>query len=124
MSAAALARYKSVQITTSSPGAILVMLFEGLLRFLGEAATAMRAGDRGRAGEVISRAHAILDELAATLDPGPAPELVDNLRGIYSFCMTRIVEANAKQDPRMLDDAARILQPISDAFRAAAAQAL
>ena len=115
----ALSRYRSVQINTSSPGALLMMLFDGLLRFLGEAATAMRGGDRSRAGERISRAHAILDELNATLKPEAAPELCDRLRSIYMFCMSHLVQANVQQSPEMIDEVSRVLKPIRDAFQVA-----
>jgi flagellin-specific chaperone FliS len=33
----AIAKYRSVQVTTASPGQLLVMLYDGLFRFLGEA---------------------------------------------------------------------------------------
>jgi flagellar protein FliS len=115
----ALHRYRSVQINTSSPGVLLMMLLDGLMRFLGEASTAMRAGDRGRAGERISRSHAILDELNATLKPEAAPELCERLRGIYLFCMGHLVRSNVEQDPNMIDEVVRILKPIRDAFQTA-----
>jgi flagellar protein FliS len=119
MNSAAIARYRNVQVTTSSPGEILVMLYAGLLRFLGEGAQAMRAGDRARAGERISRAHAILDELTATLNPDHAPELADNLLALYGWSIRRIIEANCQQKADYLDEVARVLGPIEEAFRAA-----
>lgn len=115
----ALARYRNVQITTSSPGTLLLMLYDGLMRFLGEAATAMRAGDRARAGERISKAHAILDELNVTLKSDAAPELVDRLRGIYMFCMSHLVMANCEQDANRIDEVLRILKPLREAWQAA-----
>lgn len=109
-------RYKAVQVKTCSPGEIVVLLYQGVLRFLGEAAVAMRAGDRARAGDRIDRAHAILSELATTLRREAAPELCDELQGIYFFCMGHIVEANLHQDPTRLDAAAHVLTPLSEAF--------
>lgn len=114
-----LARYRSVQINTSSPGALLMMLFDGLMRFLGEASGAMRAGDMARAGERISRSHAILDELNATLKPDAAPELCERLRSIYLFCMSHLVQANIQKSPDMVDEVSRVLKPIRDAFHVA-----
>src|SRR5579884_2100577 len=96
---AALARYAAVKVTTANPGQLLVMLYDGLLRFLREAQAAMRADDRARAGERISRAHAILEHLMAGLDPTHAPELCDRLRSLYVFCMHHLVRANLDRDP-------------------------
>ena len=74
-----LSRYGTVQVTTSTPGQLLVMMYDGLFRFLGEAVVAMRANDRARSGERISRSHSILEMLASTLEPDHAPELCENL---------------------------------------------
>lgn len=112
----AIAKYKSVQVTTCSPGELLVMLYNGLFRFLGEAAAAIRLGDRATAGERIGRSHDILAELAAGLNPVHAPELCDNLQAIYFFCMTRIVEANLHQDADRIEDVVRILTPLREAW--------
>ncbi|MFM7295790.1 MAG: flagellar export chaperone FliS [Planctomycetota bacterium] len=117
-----LARYGTVQMTTSSPGQILVMLYDGLFRFLGEARTAITTRDRARAGERISRSHAILDLLDSTLDPTHAPELCDNLHELYLFCMSRIVTANINQDVTPLDEVLRVLGPLREAWKEAIAR--
>lgn len=118
MSAATvLSRYGTVQVTTSSPGQVLVMLYDGLFRFVTEAQTAMRARDRARAGERIGRAHAILDLLASTIDPSHSPALADNLVGLYRFCMAHLIQANVLQDPEKLAEVTRVLAPLREAWR-------
>lgn len=112
------ARYKGVQVQTCSPVQLLVMLFDGALRFVGEAQTAMVAKDRARAGERIGRAHAIVSELAATLDPEAAPELCENLLALYAFSSRRLLEANIAQDPKLLADVVTALTPIREGFAA------
>jgi flagellar protein FliS len=113
---AALARYGAVKVTTASPGQILLMLYDGLLRFLREAQAAMAAKDRRRAGERVSRAHAILAELLSTLDPSQAPELCQRLQGVYSFCMHHLIRANLEQSPEKLGVVLAILSPLRDAW--------
>jgi flagellar secretion chaperone FliS len=113
---AALARYGAVKVTTASPGQILLMLYDGLLRFLREAQGAMTANDRKRAGERVSRAHAILAELLGSLDPTHAPELCQRLQGVYSFCMQHVVRANLEQNPAKLGEVLAILSPLRDAW--------
>lgn len=118
----AINRYKSVQVKTSNPGDLLVMLFDGCFRFLKEAHHAMEEGNRPRAGERLDRAYAILSELVSTLRPEVWPELCENLEGVYLFTMSHIVQANLKQDPEMVEDIIRILDPLRDAFREAVRQ--
>lgn len=117
MSANAIARYRAIQVTTSTPQQILLMLYDGLFRFMGEARTAMAVGDRARAGERISKAHAILDELFATLDTSKAPDLCETLGGVYLFAMSHLVDANVKQDPALVDETIRVLTPLHEAWQ-------
>jgi flagellar secretion chaperone FliS len=119
---AALARYGAVKVTTASPGQLLLMLYDGLLRFLREAQAAMIAKDRKRAGERVSRAHAILAELLGTLDPSQSPELCQRLQGVYSFCMQHVVRANVEQSPEKLGVVLAILSPLRDAWVSAVAE--
>ena len=116
---AALARYGAVKVTTANPGQILLMLYDGLLRFLRDAQAAMTAKDRKRAGERISRSHAILAELLGSLDVAQAPVLCQHLQGLYSFCMRHIVRANLEQDPDKLGEVIVLLSPLRDAWMTA-----
>jgi flagellar protein FliS len=119
---AALARYGAVKVTTANPGQILLMLYDGLLRFLREAQTAMEAGNRKKAGERISRAHAILAQLLAGLDATQAPKLCEHLQGVYMFCMSHVVRANLEQAPAKLAEVVNILSPLRDAWVTAVAE--
>jgi flagellar protein FliS len=116
---AALARYGAVKVTTSSPGQVLVMLYDGLLRFLRDAQTAMIAKDRVKTGERISRSHAILAQLLGTLDSSHNPQLCVQLQALYVFCMQHLLRANIAQNPDMIGEIVVILSPLRDAWATA-----
>lgn len=117
MSAAAVAnRYKGVQVQTATPVQIVALLYGGILRFVGEADLAMEKNDRGRTGDRIGKAMAIVDELAATLDPSHAPELADNLNALYAFCKRRLFDANLHQDRKALADVVIAVTPLKEAW--------
>jgi flagellar protein FliS len=118
---AALARYGAVKVTTSTPGNLLVMLYDGLLRFLREAEAAMVAKERRKCGEKLSRANAILAELLGTLDPTHNPALCANLQNLYIFCMNHLLKANIQQKPEMLGEIINVLTPLRDAWAKAVA---
>jgi len=118
----ALAKYGAVKVTTANPGQILVMLYDGLLRFLRDASDAMTARQRGRAGESISRAMSIVRQLLGDLDPSHAPDLCQNLRALYVFCIQHLMHANIEQDPAKVDEVIRLLSPLRDAWVEAVAQ--
>jgi len=118
----ALAKYGAVKVTTANPGQILVMLYDGLLRFLRDASDAMTANRRGRSGESISRAMSILRQLLGDLDPSHAPELCQNLRALYMFCIQHLVRANIEQNPAKVEEVVGLLSPLRDAWVEAVAQ--
>lgn len=109
--------YRSTQLKTCSPAQLVVLLYDGIFRFAGEAKAAMSAKDWARAGERTSRIHAILEHLLTGLDSAAAPELAATLSSLYVHCMTEVVSANAQRDPGKLDDVLRVLSPLRDAWR-------
>jgi flagellar protein FliS len=114
-------RYKGVQVATASPVQIVAMLHDGILRFVSEAQAALETDDRARVGDRLEHAQAIFDELAATLDPKHAPELADNLLGLYFFCKRRLTTANLERTHAPLEDVVRVVTPLRDAWATLAA---
>jgi flagellar protein FliS len=114
-----IARYQSVQITTSSPGEVLIALLDGLFKFLHVAKHCLGSGDRARAGQSMSRAHAIISELLTSLDHSQAPELCQNLASIYDFCLSRLSHANRHNDSKAIEEVMRVMTPIREAFTTA-----
>jgi flagellar secretion chaperone FliS len=68
-----------------------------------------------QASEKLSRAEAIIDELLATLDMD-AGEVADRLQSIYVFCKTRLIEARIERDAVRVDQVARLLAELRDAW--------
>jgi flagellar protein FliS len=117
-----LARYGAVSITTSSPGQLLLMLYDGLFRCLREAMTAIETKDHARVGERTSRSLSIIEQFIVGLDYSKFPALCDNLLPLYQFCMKQVVLANVRQDPAPLADVLRVLVPLREAWGTAVEQ--
>jgi flagellar protein FliS len=121
MSAASLrARYLGASIATASPQQLLVMLYDRLALDLERGHDALVAGDREAAGEQLKHAQEIVLELRASLkievwDGGP------RLAALYSWLLTELIAANVKGDLRRVGDCRRIVEPLRDAWREAAA---
>ena len=113
---AAASKYRGVQLQTSSPAQLVVMLYDGILRFVAEAHAALEVDDRARMGERIGKAIAIVDELTATLDHKYAPELAENMTALYGFAKRRLHEANVNLDAQCLADVKTAIVPLRDAF--------
>lgn len=115
-------RYQSIRAETSSPGEILLALYSGLFRFLKGARTSIEQGDRQAASKLLNRAHAIISELYIALDRESAPELCEQLAGVYDFCMDRVARANASGDIALVDEVVRVMTPLKEAWEVAVPQ--
>jgi flagellar protein FliS len=111
--------YKQNRNATATPGELLLALYDGLFRFMNQAKVCFEHGERARAGELLSKAHAILSELFIALDHQVAPELCEQLSSLYEFCMDRVTQANLKGEVVYVDEAIRVLTPLRDAWRQA-----
>jgi flagellar protein FliS len=108
--------YKQQSILTATPGQLVVMLYDGCLRFLHQAAYAMRGGDMTESNARLMRAEAIIDELHATLDLETGGVVASRLQGIYVFCNRQLLEARAAGEPEMIDKVGELLGELRDAW--------
>jgi flagellar protein FliS len=90
--------YQQARANTASPGELVVMLYDGIVRFCDRAVERIEAGDTAGAGTATTRALAIIDYLQTILDPNPAPELVERLDALYAFWSRQITSANSSRD--------------------------
>jgi flagellar protein FliS len=116
-------RYNQVRMTTSSPGELLLALYDGLFRFLNGAKICIERKEMPRARELLSKSYAILSELYIALDHSHAPELCANLEALYGFCMDRVMGASRKGLIEPIDEVVRVLTPLREAWQIAVPQA-
>jgi flagellar secretion chaperone FliS len=121
MSTASLrARYLGDSVATASPHQLLVMLYDRLALDLERGEEALVEDDRDRAREQLLHAQEIVMELRASLrvevwDGGP------RLAALYAWLLQELIQANLKGDVRRVRDSRRIVEPLRDAWRQAAA---
>jgi flagellar protein FliS len=113
--------YRDSAILTAPPERLLVMLYDGANRFLIQAATALRSGDLSAMNDRLRRAEAIITELRQTLDMSQG-EVASNLESIYSFCQRLLLESRLKRDPEPIEQVAKLLRELRDAWDQAAAK--
>jgi flagellar protein FliS len=116
-------RYSQVRMTTSTPGELLLALYDGLFRFLNQAKICMQAKQIPRGRELLSKSYAILSELYIALDHSVFPELCANLEALYGFAMDRVTLASRKGLVEPIDDVIRVLTPLREAWQVAVPQA-
>jgi len=112
--------YRESSVLTASPEQLVVMLYDGALRFLRQTEVAFGEGAWQHGGERMARAEAIIDELLATLNLG-AGELAHRLQAIYVFCKTHLIEARLQRDSAKVRAVIRLLDDLRDAWAQIAA---
>jgi flagellar protein FliS len=119
--AAHTAAYRQQSVLTATPGQLVVMLYDGCLRFLHQTSHAMRNGLRGEANARLRRAEAIISELLTTLDLEQGGDIASRLQGIYVFSLRHLTEARREHDAEMVDEVAELLAELRDAWAQIAA---
>jgi flagellar secretion chaperone FliS len=107
--------YAESSILTATPEQLVVMLYDGAIRFLRQSAEYMRAGQREQSRNRMSRAEAIIDELNSTLDMSYG-DIPAHLRSIYLFCKRHLIHANVNSDPEAIETVARLLGELRESW--------
>ena len=97
------------------------MLYDGALRFVGEAKQADARGDIHGRGHAISRCLAIIAELQSSLNVEQGGPIAEELDRIYTYVNSRLVDVSLKQDVGALDEIHGLLSTIRDGWAGIAA---
>lgn len=95
-------QYKENAILTASPEELVLMLYNGIVRFIEEAKGAIEKKDYMAANNSIQRAQDIITELMLTLDMNY--DISKNLYSLYDYMLRRLIDANVKKDVAILEE--------------------
>jgi flagellar secretion chaperone FliS len=108
-------------VATASPHKLVVMLFEGAMISVASGIQHMQAGDTAAKGAAISKAISIIDSgLRASLDKNVGGEVALNLDALYEYMSNRLLIANLKNQPKILEEVYQLLKGLKDAWSAIA----
>jgi len=113
-----LAAYKQASVTTQSKGRLIVLLYDGAIKFMKLAIKELEAHNYEAKGRYIGRAQDIINELNAVLDMEAGGEIASNLRRLYCFMNNRLSEANAKRDPQMIREVINLMAELNQSWKA------
>ena len=92
------ANYQKIKIETATPEALILMLYDGALRFMAQAEAAFEENNIEKINNFLLRVQAIFTELQCSLDREKGGDIATNLERLYIFFNSRLVEANMKKD--------------------------
>ena len=111
-----LTTYRQTQVQSRTPLELVVMLYDGALKFLHQAREAIERGDIAARRDASSRAITIISELQSTLNMEQGGEIAQRLDELYIYVNGRIIAAAAENSVGPIDDATRVLNVLRDSW--------
>lgn len=91
-------QYKEVQVKTANNGKLVLMLYQGIVKFLRLAKKYIEDGNIEAANENLIKAQKIINELSTNLDREKGGEIAGNLFRLYQFMNSQLIRANIKKE--------------------------
>lgn len=109
--------YQSVQVTTTDRGRLLLMMYEGAIKFLRQAKAGLEANDTAKFCRFLSKGQAIISELMNTLDFDRGGQIARDLDRLYDFMLFYLTEANLHRDPERISKVIGLIDTIYLAYK-------
>lgn len=112
--------YRQVAAQTAPPGQLVLMLYDGAIRFLEQALTGFSKADPAEFHMTVNnnlrRAREIILELNRCLDLSQGGQLAATLNRLYDYFDRRLEESNRKKQPEGIHEVIRRLTLLRDAW--------
>lgn len=110
-------QYTNVQISTVDRGRLLLMLYDGCIKFLKHAKDGLEKKDVPKFAKFLSKSQAIISELMLTLDFDKGGQIAKDLDRLYDFMLFYLTEANLQKDPNKIQSVIELVEIIAGAYR-------
>ena len=114
--------YYETSVTTSSPEQLVVMLYQGAIRYLKQATIEILKKDLAGKRQSIDRAVAIVQHLQSTLDMERGAEISVELDRLYTYVLSRILEGSIELKTAPLEEAVKLLTTLLESWEEIARQ--
>ncbi len=111
--------YKDTEITTANQSKLILMLYDGAIRFLKIAESKMDFHSYDVVNTNIIKAQDIITELMVSLNMEAGGEVAENLLNLYAYMKKRLIEANMKKDAGIVKEVIRHMETLRSAWEEA-----
>ena len=109
------AAYQTNRILTASPADLTLMLYEGAIKFCNIAIMACEKKEIEKAHINVRKTDAIIEEFQLTLDH--KYEVAKDFDQVYTYLRQRLLAANLKKDPEILEEVLKHLRTMRDTWK-------
>ncbi len=109
-------KYKATSVTSASREKLLLMMYEGAIKFTKKAVFACETKDIAERGINIGKAYDIIMELNNTLNFEVGGEIARNLESLYMYMTDQLTKSNATGDVQPLHIVLKLLDTLNDGW--------
>jgi flagellar secretion chaperone FliS len=113
-------QYQQAQTHTATPGQLVLMLYQGAVKFLVRARSEIEVGSIEGAHNNLIRAQNIIVELMTSLDMSQG-QIATDLYALYGYMYRRLLEANIRKDAKIVEEVTTMLRDLLPAWEEAVA---
>lgn len=110
-------QYQRAQIETASPTRLIVLLYDGAIRFCSLAVEAIEKRDLEGQNVYLIKAQRILAELMSALDRKAGGEVAENLFHLYRHMLEQLVNANLYDQAEPIENVVKMLRDLRDTWQ-------
>jgi flagellar secretion chaperone FliS len=107
-------KYRQSSVQTSTPVQLVIMLYDGAIRFVRTAIDGLSKQDYEKTSLNFGKAQSIVSELMSTLDY--SYEISNNLYSLYEYTNYLLVEANIRKSPDKAEEALGYLTELRETW--------
>ena len=89
--------YKKASVNTLDQNKLIIMLYDGAIKNANFAVQYMESGEIEKVHESLIKTKNIVTELLATLNMEQGGEIAKNLKSLYSYMFSQLIEANMEK---------------------------
>lgn len=112
-------QYKKTEVMTASKENILLMLYDGSIRFLKQAIEASKGDNLPEKNTFVGKTMDIVNELRATLNHKAGQDLAVHLEELYDFVLDRLLKGSVENNPKYLEEALSVMSTLRDGWNEA-----
>ena len=110
-------QYKQMQIKTAGPGKLLLMLYQGSIKFMKLAVKGIELNNIEAAHENIIKAQNIILELKGTLNKEQGGEIAKNLERLYDFIYQELLRANLRKEKEHIENVIPLVEDLFESYQ-------
>jgi len=109
--------YKSNEVSTAGKLKLVIMMYDGVIRYLKECKNKIEKGDIAGKGLYISKAQRIINELHESLNSNNGGEVAKNLGSLYKYIDANLTQANINGNAAsIIDESINILENLRQSW--------